>query len=284
MSDYPDDPYDDNWDDSFEGSTPASGSTPVQPEQRAVRRTRPPTGEYEATDRASQRRPPQPYDAQSGYSRPAIPRQARQARPIPPPPEPSRGMPIDQVPAYPDARGRRRPAPQRPSKRDSGLYLPWWTLLIMLIFVGAAAVGAWAVVGMIGGDVLPGGQTPIMIVVTATFTVGPPAPPTPIPQPPTDIPPVILPTIAPTTTLPPGEFRAGVTVEVVGVGIDGLNVRAGPGVSADIRFRANDGDRFVILSGPQTASGLEWWELQSAADATRRGWAARPYLQQVTSP
>ncbi|MCC7206188.1 MAG: hypothetical protein IT323_02715 [Anaerolineae bacterium] len=313
---------DDDWepiesDESDErGFTPPSGATPVKPPaarppsrgERPIPPEQPVQGRPAGagTGSAPRRRtgstpiapPPGPAPvaprggSRTGASdRPAIPRQEhqqrreRQSRPLPVPPDPERGIRPDQAPVYPDARGRRRPTTQRisTSKRDSGLYLPWWSLLLMLIFVGAAAVGAWAVVGMMGEGVTPGGQTPVVIVVTATYTAGPPATATSIPLPPTDMPPVILPTIAPTNTLPPGDFRIGITVEVVGVGPDGLNVRSEPGTDpTTIRYQAPEGSRFVIRGGPQTASGLEWWDLQDVTDPTRPGgWAARPYLQQA---
>lgn len=298
MSDYPNEPDDEDWepidDEAQGGYTPPSGATPVAPPpppRQSQRSDLPRPRQAGSTPVAPPPGPAQVGSRTGAYDRPAIPRQERrerQSRPLPVPPDPERGIRPDQAPVFPDARGRRRPATQRisTSKRDSGLYLPWWSLLIMLIFVGAAAVGAWAVVGMMGESVTPGGQTPVVIVVTATYTAGPPAPPTAIPQPPTEPPPVILPTIAPTNTLPPGDFSIGVTVEVVGVGPDGLNVRDGPGTETSaIRYRVAEGTRFVIRGGPQTASGREWWDLADVTDPTRQGgWAAREYLQQVTEP
>jgi hypothetical protein len=210
---------------------------------------------------------------------PAEPRQVRQSQPLrrmpPPPPiyEPAE-------PRLPQAPARRRlPPPQRPSKRESGWYLPWWSLLVLIAFVAAAAIGAWAVVDSVGGAAAPGGQTPIVIVVTATFTVGPPPTLTPLPQVQPTVAP--LPTVVPTATLPPGEFRPGVIVEVVGVGLNGLNIRAGAGTGAVLLFVAPERTRFMIMSGPQNASGLEWWEVREVNAPNRTGWAARNYLQVV---
>ncbi|MBE7514973.1 MAG: hypothetical protein HS103_19470 [Anaerolineales bacterium] len=209
-------------------------------------------------------------------------RAARQARPLPPPaeiPPQRRAAPAD----YTNAPPRRRPPapPRRVSKRESGFYLPWWSLVVMLIFVGAAAVGAWIVVDGIGGNAPPGGKQPVVVIVTATFTVGPPPTPSPIPLPATELPPPILPTVIPTATLPPGNFTIGTTVEVVGVGIAGLNIRSGPGTESVIRFQAPEGSRWIIKSGPSNASGSEWWELQDPTNSERGGWGARPYLKVV---
>jgi hypothetical protein len=228
-------------------------------------------------NKAPRSTPTQPPPQAARRAAPPDPRQVRQARPLrqtpPPPPiyEPAE-------PRLPKAPARRRPpAPQRPSKRESGWYLPWWSLLVLIAFVAAAAIGAWAVVDSIGGGAPPGGQTPIVVVVTATFTAGPPPTLTALPQvePPTQPP---LPTIVQTATLPPGEFRSGVIVEVVGVGAAGLNIRSGAGVSANILFLAPEQTRFMIISGPQNASGLEWWEVREVNAPNRTGWASRNYL------
>jgi hypothetical protein len=167
-------------------------------------------------------------------------------------------------------------------KRDSGLYLPWWSLVIMLVFVGCAAVGALIVVQSIGENTAPGGQTPVVIVITSTFTAGPPASPTAIPMPATITPTAPLPTIPPTASLPPGDFALGETVKVVGVGLSGLNVRASPGFNSTIKFQAHDDERYVLKDGPQTASGEEWWYIQDANDQNRGGWASRRFLTVIT--
>ncbi len=184
------------------------------------------------------------------------------------------------------ARREKRPrpaaAPANPvNKRDSGLYLPWWSLLILLVFVGCAAVGALMVANSIGSGVTPGGQTPMVIVITSTFTVGPPASQTPIPVPPTLTQPPPLPTIPPTASLPPGNFAIGETVQVVGVDQSGLNIRSGPGTTSNVKFRAAEGDRFVLKDGPQMASSDEWWMIQDPNDPNRQGWASRRYLTAI---
>jgi hypothetical protein len=276
MSRYPDD-------DSFEDEIPREAtrptdSTPPRPRSEPVPVRK--TGEYPHLGQPSRRRAAdrlEPIDPTT-VSRPAIPRQSRQSRPLPPPPPlPPQGRSIDEPPMLAD---RSRPKPRRP-RRESGWYLPWWSLIILLVFVGSAAVGAWAVVSSLGGDVVPGGNTPIVVVVTATFTIGPPAPPTALPPAATTPPPIILPTIAATPTLPPGNFVVGAIVEVVGVGQAGLNIRSGPGQDATIRYQAPENTRFTLKSGPQSASGDEWWEVAEVNDPTRGGWASRRYLQVV---
>jgi hypothetical protein len=230
-------------------------------------------------------------DVPQAYARPSLSR-SRGNQPVDPPMarRPVTLPDTDESYAEPERRGRRRekrpktrpPAPAK-SKRESGLYLPWWSLLIMLVFVGCAAVGALLVVNSIGGTAPAGGQTPIVIVITSTFTVGPPASYTPIPQAATITPTKPLPTIPPTASLPPGVFAIGETVKVIGVGLNGLNVRAGPGTDQTIKFRASDDELFVLKEGPQTASGEEWWFIEDTKDKTKNGWASRRFLTVISS-
>lgn len=251
-------------------------------------RTRP-QAPLTAPGMASVRRPTD--DAPTTYSRPltAPPdagleeRQVRRAstratEPLPAPRQPKRPpLPPPNVP--PAARRGVAPKP----KRDSGLYLPWWSLLILIVFVGAAAVGAWAVVGYLGGNFAPGGGTPVVIVITSTFTVGPPPTQAAIPLSPSLTAPAALPTIAPTGTVPPGTFQAGARVKVVGVGVAGLNIRSSPGTDGLVKFRAVEEEEFVLREQPQFASNIEWWFVQSDTDTNRSGWASRQYLEVLTA-
>ena len=220
-------------------------------------------------------------DLPSDYSRPAISRKSQQMQTPPAIPKAS-GTPPQYYPPQ-SARPQRvkKPRPASADKRDSGLYLPWWSLIIMLAFVGCAAIGALLVVNSIQNNVAPGGQTPVVVVITSTFTVGPPATQTGIPQPPTLTPTAPLPTIAATASLPPGNFAIGEVVQVVGVGLTGLNVRNSPGTQSAVKFLGKEGDRFVLKDGPQTASNEEWWLIQDEKDSTRNGWASRRFLQAV---
>lgn len=95
--------------------------------------------------------------------------------------------------------------------------------------------------------------------------------------------PPVLPTPIPSPSLPPGDFRIGAAVRVVGVGTSGLNVRSEPGTGSSARFLAYDDDVFVLVDGPQSVNGLEWWRIEDPDDASRYGWAARNYLM-VGSP
>lgn len=137
----------------------------------------------------------------------------------------------------------------------------------------------------------PGNQPPRVQVVTSpptlnqVFAAQPgqqpgaeqPLWPTAIPQafPTATIP---LPTPAPSPTLPPGELGIGISVQVVGVGPSGLNMRSAPGLQGTPRFLAADGELFVIVDGPQSVDDMEWWRLEDPNDSSRFGWAARNFF------
>ncbi|HVO69359.1 MAG TPA: SH3 domain-containing protein, partial [Aggregatilineaceae bacterium] len=181
---------------------------------------------------------------------------------------------------------RRQPVP--PS--ESPLYLPWWSLLVMVAVVGAAAFALMFAFTQLSEPQVPGNQPLRVQLITEQptlsqeFAAGAAQPtfwPTAIPQlyPSATVP---LPTPIPSSTLPPGRFGIGVTVQVVGVGSSGLNMRSEPGLEGTPRFLAAEEDVFVIVDGPQTVDEVEWWRLEDPNDSSRFGWAARNYLMAVS--
>jgi hypothetical protein len=259
MSELPNDP---NLEDTGqrESTRPLAPLTP----SRGTRRVDDPP-EDDRTTRSSRRA------SEPRTSRQAVPRPSRTSSQPVPPPSYSYYPPPDPAYAPPPARRAR-------ARRDSGMYLPWWSLIIMIVVVGGLALGALLVVNTMGGQAAPGGSTPIIVVITATFTIGPPATPTPIPQAATLTPTRPLPTIAPSATLPPGNMAVGATVQIVGVGPSGLNVRSGPGKQFTAKFLAQDGQQYVVKDGPQTASDEEWWYIQDINNPNNIGWASRRFL------
>lgn len=244
-------------------------------------------------DRPDQRRagskPPRPAvgpPPRAPYGRPSAP-------PVPdyPPPPIAAGQQPYSPPPHSARRARTR-AQTPPS--ESGLYLPWWSLVILVGVVGLAAFGTLYLASTLGQAAAPGNQTPRVQVITAPptlsqdFTGGAGVASAPqantsgpgIPQAaaPATVP---LPTPVPSQTLPPGEFQIGTRVRVVGVGLNGLNVRSAPGLSGSQRFLAYDDDEFVLIDGPQDADSLEWWRIEDPDDPDRQGWAARNYLEAV---
>ena len=233
-------------------------------------------------------------------------------RHIPPPPPPGTGH--VQLPSRP-AESRRRekrkretrssPPPEgrkpvelkRGEPRDrskSGLYLPAWSVLLMLVTVFVVAFGVIALVIALGGGVQPAGS-PRIIIVTSDFTSAAPAQtteptvttsgllsssgsqnafPTFALEGPT-LPPVVL-------TPTPISITVGSTVVVNAD--DGLNIRSGAGMDQTIMFNADDGTIFTVTDGPTQANGLTWWQVRDPADDTRFGWAAADYLDVQTLP
>ena len=86
-----------------------------------------------------------------------------------------------------------------------------------------------------------------------------------------------LPGSGPPVTPPtPGapKFVPGDTARVFGTG-NGLNIRSGPSTTATILKTVGDGTALTILGGPQSGSGLLWWNVQSG---NVTGWAADDFL------
>jgi len=210
---------------------------------------------------------------------------------------PGAGQGVAQTPyPPPPAPGVARRSPRRAAPASSGLYFPWWSLVVLVIIVGFAALVVFWLFTEMSQPVVPGNQPARVQVVTSQPTLsqdfaqqpggaappaGFPAGPTPIPQSfPT--PTVALPTPIPSPSLPPGDFMVGVQVRVVGVGTNGLNIRSGPGLDGTPRFLAAEDEVFVIVDGPQDVDSLEWWRVEDPEDSDRYGWAARNYLEVVT--
>ena len=237
-------------------------------------------------------------------SRPAVPPANKPARSgvprradAPPgfvPPVSNYPPPAAPVPPYdPDPYAARR-ARQRTPPSESGVYLPWWSLVILVGVVAIAAFGTMALISSMGQAAAPGNQPSRVQVITAMPTLsqefiggsgGASAPQLNGAQP--DIPQAqatataLLPTPIPSPSLPPGEFAVGTRVTVVGVGLSGLNVRSAPGYSGSQRFLAYDDDIFALVDGPQESDGIEWWQIEDPDDPERQGWAARNYLEAV---
>ncbi len=189
---------------------------------------------------------------------------------------------------------RSKTAIARPPSQ-SGLYFPWWSLLVLIGVVGIVTLGLVLALSAMMEPNIPGDQPPRVQVITAQptlsqdFLAAPaqeggaaqPLWPTPIrpAQPTATLP---LPTPIPSPTLPPGDFAIGILVRVVGVGASGLNIRSSPGYSGTPRFLAAEDEVFAVVDGPQTIDGLEWWRVEDPDDPQRFGWAARNYLMVVT--
>lgn len=219
---------------------------------------------------------------------------------LPPPP----GRSHVQLPAQPQTARRRekRKRDQRPSDdprkpvalkrggtpRDrSGLYLPAWSVLLMLVTVFVVAFGIIALVIGLGGGAQPDGS-PRIIIITAepsntpsspTVEAAPTNPLLPGSNSQGELPIFALegPTVPPVILSPtPLTITVGSTVTVNAQG--GLNVRAGAGLDQNIMFNADNAEMFVVEDGPTQANGLTWWQIRDPIDSSRFGWAAADYL------
>lgn len=236
-------------------------------------------------------RPPQVATPQAG--RKARQRHERRQAVAAPPPA-SAPPPGTVWPGQAPSPARPRAAVTRPPSQ-SGLYFPWWSLLVLIGVVGVITLGLVFALSAMMEPNIPGDQPPRVQVITAQPTLSqdflaapaqesganPALWPTPIrpAQPTATLP---LPTPIPSPTLPPGDLAIGVLVRVVGVGASGLNIRSSPGYAGTPRFLAAEDEIFAVVDGPQTVDGLEWWRVEDPEDSQRFGWAARNYLTVIT--
>jgi hypothetical protein len=182
-----------------------------------------------------------------------------------------------------------RPPGQPPPKRrsDSGLFLPVWSVALMLFVVFAIAFGTIGLVIGLGGNPAAGGS-PRIVIITA-IPSNTPLPSIATPEAPVtnllpaDTTPGALPTFAlegPTllpVILSPTPLSIGVGSTVV-VNADSLNVRGGAGLEYEILFTTTLGATFSIIDGPVQSSGLTWWRVQNPDNPQEQGWAAAEYL------
>ncbi len=75
-----------------------------------------------------------------------------------------------------------------------------------------------------------------------------------------------------------GELRAGTDVSVIDTGNLGLRVRDKGGLDGDVLGKVYDETRLLVLEGPVSASGFQWWRIRL------EGWSAGRYLREPISP
>lgn len=178
------------------------------------------------------------------------------------------------------------PPPRRP--QDSAFYLPWWSLVLMLLVVLMIVFGVVALVLVLGGREPILVTTPIIRIITAEPTepnvfarstdvpaLNPIGGQNPPPQ-------FALegPTLAPVLFTPtPVPILVGSLVTVRGVGNNELNVRNAAGVQGtQVLFRSPEGTVFLVVDGPMQADGFTWWRVQDPANPARAGWAVANFL------
>lgn len=186
--------------------------------------------------------------------------------------------------------------PLPPEPESSGLYVPWWGFVLVILAVAGVTCGLWAVVLATRGDAATAiGPTPspIFVIITASATLGPGGGPLVVTSTPPQIGPTPLaggatstpgpgPTAAPVSQATPTQgipITLGATIVISGTEGDGLTVRQGPGKDFTSVFVAKDGDRFTIKDGPRQANGYIWWYIVDPNDQNRFGWAVADFMQ-----
>jgi hypothetical protein len=206
--------------------------------------------------------------------------------------------PPSDAPPSPAAVRRAQRRVQR--KSDSGLFLPAWSVLAMIVVTLAVAGVIIAVVVSMGGG-MPDSGEPRVMIITAVPSETPMVQPTqPIPGgvalpdsnaaaagtpgalPTFALDGPLLPTVAVTSA--PQRIEVGSRVVIINVGASRLNVRQSAGTTASVLFQANVNDTFDIIGGPETTnvSGntLTWWQLRGVNNPTQIGWAVENDGQQ----
>ena len=74
-------------------------------------------------------------------------------------------------------------------------------------------------------------------------------------------------------------LSVGTLVQVYGTDNTGLSVRPQPGTGGYLNFVAPEGERFLIVDGPDAKNDYIWWKLESPSDPDRGGWAVSDYLR-----
>ncbi|MBE0690392.1 MAG: SH3 domain-containing protein [Anaerolineae bacterium] len=180
-----------------------------------------------------------------------------------------------------------RPAPRARRRRDSGLYLPAWSLALMLLFVVGISFTVVLLILGLGGSATPGGE-PQVIIITAIPSSTPPLPqfdePLSVPTLPginAEVPqfPLEGPTLPPVAISPtPITVTIGTQVRTSG---EDVRVRPQPSLDNTELFFAQPGEVYEIIDGPQSGSGLSWWQVRDVNDRTRQGWIAANLVEPV---
>ena len=231
---------------------------------------------------------------------PVVPQGTRPMPPVAPRPG-TQAMPAQARPGTPMPPRRSAPPPtmyqrkgQAPAltPRDSSLYLPWWSLALMLVGVLVFSFLIVLGIALLGGSNNPSNRDPIIVIVTAPPTASGQTSSNGVSPAGSQIlmgqnPPSSLDLLGP--TLPAVQFTAvpvtleiGKLVIVAGVEGDELNVRDQPGViGTNIVARVAETTILTVVDGPRQADGFTWWQIQST-DQTIKGWVVANFLQVAT--
>ena len=103
----------------------------------------------------------------------------------------------------------------------------------------------------------------------------------------------IVPYVEPTATFPPtltpieptavviDGIQIGSSVQITGTEGAGLKIRNDFGITSVQKFIALESEVYEVIGGPEQTDGYVWWELSSAYDTERNGWAVSDYLTPI---
>jgi hypothetical protein len=186
-------------------------------------------------------------------------------------------------------RSSRPPRPPQPDQDRSGLVVPWWGFVIVILAVAAITCGMWYVVLSNKGVASTGlsSPTPIFVVITNTPTLGASAPEEALEESPTAT--LEVSETTPTEETPPTEepsdgnpgtpIQIGDKIVINGTEGSGLAVRQGPGLEYTYFFVANDGEAYTVEDGPRVMDDYIWWYIVDPEDEDRSGWAVEDFME-----
>ena len=154
---------------------------------------------------------------------------------------------------------------------QGGRTVGMWVLAFLAVVLMIDLLGLWGLY-LLRGQWSSAGPTPTFIIWTPSPAPTRLASPTPVPTEPAGG--DGMPTVSP-------GMAVGKSVQVIGTGGSGLNLRSAPGSSAGRMDVALEGEIFVVVAGPEIASDAEWWQIEDPDDPTRRWWAVANYLEPV---
>ncbi len=147
-----------------------------------------------------------------------------------------------------------------------------------MLLAGLALAGAWVLLISSRPTGLPQAPTATAIVTVLPLPSVTPPGASATPQASAPAP---TPGEAPPPTPSGAAIAMGSLVQVVGTGVNGLNLRGGPGLSQPVNLLALDSEVFRVDEGPREADGLVWWRVVDLRDPARGGWGAANFLQVV---
>ena len=208
--------------------------------------------------------------------------------PDPPPPKPQR-PPAEQV-TLPTMRTTKLPpleAPPAPNKKKkstrkrTGLYLPWWSLVLIFLMLATVTCGVWTLIFTAPRPTVPlGGLTPTFLVITNTATIGAPGQ---IQNEPLIITATIDPSLqeaAPVQTAIP-QIEVGGFITIIGTEGEGVAIRQGPGLQYSFFFIGQDGEEFLVADGPREGNDFVWWFIADPDIPDKIGWAVQDFMEAV---